>query len=152
VLALGNLSGRRDFTDVRDVVRAYRALMDRGAAGEIYNLSSGCALEISRIVDIAMNLSKVPIRLESGDDRTRPLDSPLLVGDSSKLRKNIGWEPRISIEQSIRDALDHARASLRRRLDRFETDIMHVVYRALFHGTVAAVMSPRRSGRCARWV
>jgi GDP-4-dehydro-6-deoxy-D-mannose reductase len=112
VLVLGNLSAWRDFTDVRDVVRAYRALMDLGSAGEIYNLSSGHAVEISQVVDIAMKLSRVPIRLEAGEDRIRPLDSPLLVGDISKLRSHVGWEPRISIEQSIRDALDHARSSI----------------------------------------
>ncbi len=111
VLTLGNLSARRDFTDVRDVVRAYRALMDEGTAAEVYNISSGRGVEIRGIVDIAMRLSKVPVQLESDEDRKRPLDSPLLVGDSSKLRRLAGWEPRISIEQSVIDALDHARAS-----------------------------------------
>ncbi|MCY4109259.1 MAG: GDP-mannose 4,6-dehydratase [Chloroflexi bacterium] len=111
VLTLGNLSARRDFTDVRDVVRAYRALMDKGTAGEVYNISSGLDVEIRRIVDIAMELSEVPIQLQSEEDRRRPLDSSRLVGDSSKLRRLVGWEPKISIEQSIGDALDHARAS-----------------------------------------
>ena len=115
VLTLGNLSARRDFTDVRDVVSAYHALIDKGAAGEVYNIASGRGVEIRRIVDIAMGLSKVPVQLESDEDRKRPLDSPLLVGDSSKLRRLAGWEPRISIEQSISDALDHARASTGRR-------------------------------------
>lgn len=112
VLALGNLSARRDFTDVRDVVRAYQSLMDRGSAGEIYNVSSGHAVEISQIVNIALKLSRVSIRIEAGDDRIRPLDSPILVGDSSKLQNLVGWEPEISIERSIGDALDHARSSV----------------------------------------
>ena len=111
VLTLGNLSARRDFTDVRDVVRAYRALMDTGTAGQIYNISSGRDVEIRRIVDIAVGLCKVPVRLELDEDRERPLDSSRLVGDSSKLRRLAGWEPKISIEQSVGDALDHARAS-----------------------------------------
>ena len=111
VLTLGNLSARRDFTDVRDVVRAYRDLMDDGQAGQVYNVSSGRSVEIRRIVEIAVALAKVPVRLESDEDRKRPLDSPLLVGDSSKLRRLAGWEAGISIEQSVDDALDHARAS-----------------------------------------
>ena len=111
VLTLGNLSARRDFTDVRDVVRAYRALMDKGTAGQIYNISSGRDVEIRRVVEIATGLCKVPVRLELDEDRERPLDSSRLVGDSSKLRRLAGWEPKISIEQSICDALDQARAS-----------------------------------------
>lgn len=111
VLTLGNLSARRDFTDVRDVVRAYRALIDNGTAGQIYNISSGRDVEIRRLVEIAVGLSKVPVQLELDEDRKRPLDSSRLVGDSSKLRRLAGWEPKISIEQSIADALDHARAS-----------------------------------------
>ena len=111
VLTLGDLSARRDFTDVRDVVRAYRALMDKGTPGEVYNVSSGRDVEIRRVVEIATGLCKVPVRLELDEDRKRPLDSSRLVGDSSKLRRLAGWEPKISIEQSIGDALDHARAS-----------------------------------------
>ena len=114
VLTLGNLSARRDFTDVRDVVRAYRVLTEKGAAGEVYNISSGRGVEIRRVVEIAMGISKVPVRLESDEDRKRPLDSPLLVGDSFRLRRLTGWKPGISIEQSIGDALDHARASIGR--------------------------------------
>jgi len=113
VLALGNLSSRRDFTDVRDVVRAYRALMDRGRAGEVYNVASGRAVEIGQVVQSALSFSEVPIRLEAGDDRARPLDSPVLIGDSSKLRSHVGWEPTVSIEESILDALNYARSRVR---------------------------------------
>ena len=115
VLTLGNLSSRRDFTDVRDVARAYRLLMERGVAGKVYNVSTRRAVEIRQVVDIALAQSRVPIKLELDVERERPMDLQVLLGDSSKLRALTDWEPTVSIEQSIGDAIEHARSALNSR-------------------------------------
>lgn len=108
---VGNLQVRRDFTDVRDVVRAYRLLAERGAAGEIYNLGTGVGTLLADAVAILAGLSKVPIEVHVDPARVRPVDLELLVADASKLRAATGWEPRYSIEQTLGDMLDGWRAA-----------------------------------------
>ena len=115
VLTLGDLSSRRDFTDVRDVARAYRLLMERGVAGDVYNVATRRAVEIRQVVDIALAQSTIPIKIERDTERQRPMDLQVLLGDSSKLRALTGWEPSVPIEQSIRDAIDHVRSALNSR-------------------------------------
>ena len=109
VAHFGDLSARRDFTDVRDVARAYQLLMERGTAGEAYNVCSGRAVPVAEVVQMALALGKVPIEFRLDPGRERPTDLPLLLGDNSKLRSATGWEPRISLEQSVKDAVEHAR-------------------------------------------
>lgn len=112
VAEFGDLSARRDFTDVRDVARAYQLLMNHGEAGEAYNVCSGKAVAVEKVVAtaLAMGEKRVELRIERG--RERPAELPLLLGDNTKLRAATGWEPRIPLEQSVRDAVEHARATI----------------------------------------
>lgn len=107
VLRVGNLSVRRDFLDVRDVVQAYLRMMDAGASGSVYNVSSGEEHPLREIVEYLVRLSGTGARIEEDAARIRPADIPRLVGDSTRLRA-VGWAPRIPLEQSLRDVLEDA--------------------------------------------
>jgi GDP-4-dehydro-6-deoxy-D-mannose reductase len=106
---VGNLSPRRDFTDVRDVVRAYRLLATSGAVGEVYHVCSGRDLAISELADKLLALTKRPMELVPNPELHRPVDIPVLRGDPTKLRDATGWAPEISIDQTLADLLDEAR-------------------------------------------
>jgi GDP-4-dehydro-6-deoxy-D-mannose reductase len=111
-LEIGNLDVIRDFTDVRDVVRAYRLLAQGGTPGEIYNLGSGRGTRIADALEHLRSQAKnpVPVRVDAG--RVRAVDLPLLVADASKLRDAVGWEPGYTIEQTLADMLDFCRKTL----------------------------------------
>ncbi|HEX8204228.1 MAG TPA: GDP-mannose 4,6-dehydratase [Isosphaeraceae bacterium] len=109
---VGNLDVVRDFTDVRDVVRAYRLLATRGAAGEIYNLGTGRGTRLAEALDLLRSQARVPIEVRVNPARVRPVDQPLLVADASKLRAATGWEPRHPIAGTLADMLEHARRAL----------------------------------------
>ncbi len=111
-LEVGNLGVVRDFTDVRDVVRAYRLLAQGGTPGEIYNLGSGQGVKIAEALEHLRSLAKTPVPVRVDPARVRPVDLPLLVADASKLRTAVGWEPRYPIEQTLADMLDCCRQSL----------------------------------------
>ncbi len=110
---VGNLDVVRDFTDVRDVVRAYRLLATEGDPGEIYNLGSGRGTKLLDALEILRGLAGVPIEVFVDPARVRPVDQPLLVADASKLRLATGWEPAFSIEATLADMLDDWRKALR---------------------------------------
>ncbi|MBE6968985.1 MAG: GDP-mannose 4,6-dehydratase [Ruminococcaceae bacterium] len=112
VIRVGNLAAKRDFTDVRDVVRAYALLMEKGKRGEIYNVGTGRALSVQEILDEILQLSSASIRVERDEKRFRPLDAPLNVADVTKLRTVTGWEPRIHIRETLRDTLDYWRKNI----------------------------------------
>lgn len=109
VLMVGNLSARRDFVDVRDVVRAYWLILDKGEPGELYNVATGTAWSIQQVVDMLRKLSRVKIRTQVDPSRLRPSDVELLVGDSTKLRKRTGWKPTIPFPKTLSDLLDYWR-------------------------------------------
>lgn len=109
-ITVGNLEARRDFTDVRDIVRAYRLLVERGAPGEVYNVCSGRDLAIQDLADQLVRLATRPIELRPDPDLMRPADLPVLRGDASKLAAATGWTPEIPIEQTLADLLDDMRA------------------------------------------
>ncbi len=106
---VGNLEAKRDFLDVRDVVIAYKRLIDEGRPGEVYNVCSGKAVKIKDILDKLLDVSKVDIAVREDSERMRPSDTPLVVGDNSKLKKATGWEPKIDINQTIEDTLNYLR-------------------------------------------
>jgi GDP-4-dehydro-6-deoxy-D-mannose reductase len=108
-LVVGNLEARRDFTDVRDTVRAYTTIADRGRPGRAYNVCSGCALAIHEVLEMLVARARVPIRLQVDPGRFRPNDVPLLLGDPSRIRRELGWTPVIPIEQTIDDILGYWR-------------------------------------------
>lgn len=112
-LQVGNLSPRRDFTDVRDVVRAYRLLVERGEGGEVYNVCSGEAIEIGDLARRMLALSTVHQELVSDPELARPVDIPVLLGDASKLRERTGWQPEIPLDTTLADLLDDMRRRLR---------------------------------------
>ncbi len=105
VLKLGNLDAFRDFSDVRDVVRAYPLLLGHGQNGEVYNLASGVGTSVRELAERVMRLSKVPVRLEVEPSRVRGADIPFLVGDASRLREATRWEPSYTLERTLRDML-----------------------------------------------
>ena len=109
---IGNLEPRRDVTDVRDVVRAYRLLIERGIAGEVYNVCSGRAVAVREIAEHLLGLALRPMRLVSDPDLERPVDIPVLVGDNRKLTAATGWTPTIPLEQTLADVLADWRARL----------------------------------------
>lgn len=111
-IPVGNLSARRDVTDVRDVVRAYRLLMERGAPGEVYNVCTGTDLAIQTLADLLVGLARRPIELVPDPALLRPVDLPVLRGDATKLRAATGWAPAIPIEQTVSDLLDDMRARI----------------------------------------
>ena len=109
-VSLGNLEAKRDFTDVRDTVRAYRMVMEKGRPGATYNVCSGEARAISQLLEILLSFSEAPIGVERDPRRQRPSDIPLLVGNNTRLREATGWEPTIPLEKTLRDTLDFWRA------------------------------------------
>ncbi len=110
VIRVGNLEARRDFSDVRDVVRAYSLSLEKGEPGEAYNICSGRAWTIREMLDMLLGMTKVKVKIEQDAARMRPSDVPVLLGDASKFRKATGWEPTIPFEQTLRDLLDYWRA------------------------------------------
>lgn len=108
-LAVGNLSPRRDFTDVRDVVRAYRLLILHGTPGEAYNVCRGEDIAIRDLAVRLVGLAHKPMRLVSDPALQRPVDIPVLRGDSTKLRQATGWSPQIPLEDTLADLLDEWR-------------------------------------------
>jgi GDP-4-dehydro-6-deoxy-D-mannose reductase len=108
-IAVGNLTSIRDFTDVRDVVRAYRMLATKGVSGEAYNVSSGTTVSIQQILDMLVGLANVLISPVEDPALVRPVDVPILSGVSDKLRVLTGWKPEIPLRETLRDILDEAR-------------------------------------------
>jgi GDP-4-dehydro-6-deoxy-D-mannose reductase len=108
---VGNLEVVRDFTDVRDVVRAYRLLAVHGTPGAIYNLGSGRGTRVAEALDQLRSLAAVPVAVRVDPARVRSVDLPFLVADASKLRAATGWEPSLSIEQTLGDMLASCRGT-----------------------------------------
>jgi GDP-4-dehydro-6-deoxy-D-mannose reductase len=109
---VGNLTATRDFTDVRDVVRAYRLLVHRGVAGEVYNVCSGKGIKIADLVAEMAGLLSREIKLIEDPTLVRPVEVPSLVGDASKLVSATGWQPRMSRLQTLGDVLEDWRGRI----------------------------------------
>jgi len=105
----GDLSPVRDFLDVRDVVTAYRLLLKEGRPGEIYHVSSGKSLTIGQGLEILLGGAKTPIAVRRDPGLNRPSDTPIMVGDNTKLRRDTGWEPEWEINDTLMGLLDEAR-------------------------------------------
>lgn len=110
VIRVGNLSAKRDFTDVRDVVRAYVLLMERGGAGETYNIGSGHAVEIREILENILALAECGISVEVDAEKLRPVDVPIIEADICKVQACCGWQPEIPLETTLRETLVYWRA------------------------------------------
>ena len=110
VIRVGNLTPRRDFSDVRDIVRGYWLLLEGGEPGEVYNLCSGKAWSIQQVLDFLLSQSRVgKVTVLEDPTRLRPSDVPHLVGDATKIGKALGWRTEIPFEQTLKDLLDYWR-------------------------------------------
>ncbi|HUT73667.1 MAG TPA: GDP-mannose 4,6-dehydratase [Armatimonadota bacterium] len=109
VMRVGNLEARRDFTDVRDIVRGYVLAVREGEPGEVYNLCSGVARTIREVLDLLLSRSQVQVKVEQEPARMRPSDVPVLQGDFGKFHARTGWKPQIPFEQTVADLLDYWR-------------------------------------------
>lgn len=110
VIEVGNLSAERDFTDVRDVVQAYRLALTRGEPGEVYNVCSGRAVSIQHMLDVLLSFSRVDVQVRVDPQRLRVVDRPLVVGSAARLKAATGWEPVVPLEESLLAVLEDARA------------------------------------------
>jgi GDP-4-dehydro-6-deoxy-D-mannose reductase len=108
-IPVGNLSARRDFTDVRDVVRAYRALIEAGTPGEIYNVCSGRDVSIRSIAEGLLALADTSLEFETDPSLVRPVEVPVLRGDPARLGEATGWKPEIPLEETLADVLAYWR-------------------------------------------
>lgn len=112
IINVGNLEVRRDFTDVRDMVKAYRLIISQGEPGEVYNACSGRVLRIDEVLEGLLARSSVPIEVRSDPKLFRSADLPLIAGDSSRLREATGWAPSISWDQTLDDLLAYWRTAV----------------------------------------
>jgi GDP-4-dehydro-6-deoxy-D-mannose reductase len=108
-ISVGNLDASRDLTDVRDTVRAYRAILNGAAAGEVFNVCSGSAITIRDLLDRLIARARVPVKIQVDPARYRPNDTPVLLGDATRIRQRFGWTPQIPFDQTVDDLLEYWR-------------------------------------------
>jgi GDP-4-dehydro-6-deoxy-D-mannose reductase len=113
IIQTGNLSARRDFTDVRDIVKAYLLLIERGKRGEIYNVGSGKAISMREVLDIILSLSMEKITIAQDDSRLRPSDIPVIEANVSRLNELTNWKPEILLQDTLSDMLNGWRAKIK---------------------------------------
>jgi len=108
-ISVGNLDACRDLTDVRDTVRAYTLILERGTPGRPYNVCSGRAITMRHLLDLLLARARVPVTVKVDPARYRPNDTPLLLGDPSRLHADLGWTAEIPLEQTLDDLLEYWR-------------------------------------------
>jgi GDP-4-dehydro-6-deoxy-D-mannose reductase len=108
-LLVGDLSAERDITDVRDVCRAYRLLLEPSVRAGTYNVASGRSVPMRRVVELLVELAEVTVQVARDEERLRPADIPRLCGDPGRLQAATGWRPEIALEQTLVDTLEAAR-------------------------------------------
>lgn len=108
-IAVGNLDARRDLTDVRDTVRAYRLIGERGRSGRLYNVCSGRTVVIRELLEMLLARARVPIAVRTDPARFRPIDQPVVLGDNTRVRDELGWTPQIPLQQTLDDVLEYWR-------------------------------------------
>ena len=112
VMRVGNLQPLRDFLDVRDIVRAYTSLMERGKAGEIYNVGSGTGRSIQSLLDALRSRSRVQVDVETDPARFRPIENMAVIANTDRLREQTGWQPEISFDSMLDHLLSYWRAEV----------------------------------------
>jgi GDP-4-dehydro-6-deoxy-D-mannose reductase len=105
VISVGNIDSSRDMTDVRDVVRGYRLLLQNGKSGEVYNVGSGRSISVRQILDALVNMSRTRIKIQIDPSKLRPSDVPLVVANIDKIKKCTGWQPEIQLVKTLADTL-----------------------------------------------
>ncbi|MBU1626127.1 GDP-mannose 4,6-dehydratase [bacterium] len=112
-LMVGNLEARRDFTDVRDMVRGYWVSLEKCDPGEVYNISSGTTYKIKDVVKMLLERVSIDIDIKQDPERMRPSDVPVLLGDNTKFCEKTGWKPQIPFEKTLEDILDYWRTHIK---------------------------------------
>ncbi len=112
VMMVGNLEAMRDFTDVRDVVKAYALLVKYGKAGETYNVGSGHAVKIKDVLELIISQSDVDVEVKVDPNKIRPIDVPVIEADTTKLCETTGWKRQIPLEQTIRETMEYWRQQI----------------------------------------
>ena len=110
VIKVGNLSAKRDFTDVRDVVKAYALLVKNGRRGETYNVGTGKAVSIQDILDRIVSMSECEIKVEVDPAKLRPVDVPIIEPDITKIVGEVGWHPEIDLNETLKETLTYWRS------------------------------------------
>ncbi len=105
-IKVGNLKAKRDFLDIRDVVRAYWEIIQKGSPGTVYNVCSGSSISIEKILHLLLQMSSCEIPVEVDKEKLRPVDVPDFVGDNSKLKRDTSWAPGIDVQESLREVLN----------------------------------------------
>jgi GDP-4-dehydro-6-deoxy-D-mannose reductase len=113
IIRVGNLDARRDVTDVRDVVRSYKAIVERGRPARPYNVCSGCSHRIADLLQQLVGQARVRVEVRPDPERMRPNDMPLLLGNPRRIHEEVGWAPTIPIERTMADLLDYWRGRVR---------------------------------------
>lgn len=116
VIKVGNLKSKRDFTDVRDIVKAYWLAVENCEPGEVYNISSGKAVSIEEILNRLIKMSEVEIRVAKDPERMRPSDVEVLIGDCTKFRELTKWKPEIPLQKTLEDTLNYWRKKVKRQI------------------------------------
>ena len=111
-ISVGNLEARRDLTDVRDTVRAYRLILEHAGPAEAFNVCSGCAIPIRKVLEMLIARAHVPVRTRIEPARYRPNDAPLLLGDPRRIRERFGWSPEIPLDRTLDDLLEFWRNTI----------------------------------------
>jgi GDP-4-dehydro-6-deoxy-D-mannose reductase len=109
-ISVGNLEARRDLTDVRDTVRAYKLMIDKARPGDVFNVCSGVAIPIRELLDRLIARARVPVTIRIDPARYRPNDTPLLLGDPARIGGALGWKPEIDLDRTVEDLLEYWRA------------------------------------------
>lgn len=109
IVRTGNLEGMREFGDVRDVVRAYRLVIEQGQPGDAYNVATGEPHRLGEVLDLLIAMARVPITVETDPAKLRPVDFPVLFGDATKLERLTGWKPEHRLPDTLEGLLDHWR-------------------------------------------
>ena len=112
LIYVGNLKAVRDFTDVRDTVRAYWLSLEKGLPGDVYNVCSGKGHKIKNILEFYLAQCSKPIKIKNDPQRLRSKDEPIFIGDYGKLKRQTGWEPVIPFETTLLDILNDWRAKI----------------------------------------
>ena len=112
VIKVGNLKSERDFTDVRDMVRAYILLMEKGKVGDVYNIGSGRSYKIEEVLKMLLSFSKKNIEVKIDSNLLRPTDNPILRSNNSKMHSITGWESEIPLEKTLQDILEYWRETI----------------------------------------
>lgn len=128
VILVGNLEAKRDFTDIRDVVKAYVLALEYCEPGSVYNIGSGKAYSIKKVLELLLSMSRIIIQIKEDPSRMRPSDVPVMVCDNTRFREKTGWRPQIAFKKTLFDLLEYWRDKLSRtasdnRLDRLQDKI-----------------------------